>query len=146
MKRLQICYRFSTKIFDLITVGPYANKVAREVASICPYPPSILGVEEENFTIESSALPYSDPKIKLSQNLSAVGDLETGVGLKGIFPNDNKIQLKNGESYHYRNLVYSGSNCDWKDTARYSGLDSFLEKENTFIYGDKTYKGFEQFL
>ena len=72
-----------------------------------------------------------------------MGDFEQGVGVKGILPNDNKVILKNGKTYRYKNLVYSGSSLDWKDTTRYPGLGSVLEKDNTFIYGDKYYKDFD---
>ena len=51
MKISSLSFRFSTKIYDIISVGPYANKVALEVSNICSSAPEILGVEEENFSV-----------------------------------------------------------------------------------------------
>ena len=52
--RMKICtygFRFSTKIYDVISIGPYANKVAQEISNVCSSAPEILGVEEENFSV-----------------------------------------------------------------------------------------------
>ena len=51
MLKFTYAFRFSTKIYDVISIGPYANKAAMEVAKISSYEPSILGVEEENYCI-----------------------------------------------------------------------------------------------
>ena len=47
----KLLYNFSTKVYDLITIGPYANKVAKAVSQACPLPTSILTVEEQKHTI-----------------------------------------------------------------------------------------------
>ena len=129
MKSKRLCYLFSTKTYDLITIGSYAHKVAKivgESASSCS--PSILSVQQNNFCIEPSALPYCDPHIPVNQTMSFAGDLENGVGVASIDPKANELILKNGDKYRYKNLVYSGSDSQWKDTAFYPGLEACLEK------------------
>jgi hypothetical protein len=43
------CFKFSTKksnyhVYDLITIGPYANRIAKQVTSLIPHPISILTI------------------------------------------------------------------------------------------------------
>ena len=109
MKPKCLCYLFSTNTYDLITVGPYAHKVGKMVAESTSYSASILSVQENNFCIEPSVLPYYDPHIPLIQTMSYAGDLEDGVGVASIDPKANELILKNGHKYRYKNLVYSGS-------------------------------------
>lgn len=40
--------------------------------------------------------------------------MERGVGVREINPNRSYLVLKNGNKYHYRQLVYSGNPTDWK--------------------------------
>lgn len=138
MQKTRLLFQFS-KCYDLITIGPYANKVAQGVSKLSSCPVSILTIEEDNMQIEPCLAPFSSPRVALNQKNALWGDVELGVGVRQILPDKNEITLKNGSSYRYKYLVYSGNNSDWKDIDYFKNVQSRLFLGETFIYGDANY-------
>lgn len=108
----RISFGFSN-CYDLITIGPYANRVAKAVIS---YENSIkaLTIEEDNHIMEPSLISVGSPRVALQQLNSTFSDIEMGVGVREIDPDRSCVILKNGAKYFYKNLVYSGNPSDWK--------------------------------
>lgn len=63
--------------------------------------------------------------------------MERGVGVREINPNRSYLVLKNGNKYHYRQLVYSGNPTDWK--GENPNLVSKSKQSQFLLYDDFEY-------
>ncbi len=74
-------YSFSS-YYDLITIGPFANRIAKAVSKYSNQTVSILTVEQENKIVEPSLIPSGVSIIDVNQSNHRFSDIEMGVGVQ----------------------------------------------------------------